>query len=141
MRDHEVVTDAARLVEEQTVALATRLQAEHVDGQEGLQRARRVGDVARARREPDLAHMRHVEQAGRGPRVQVFLEQARRVLHRHGVARERDHPGPVAQVERVQGRAGNVLGDGISGHRVTPRRKASGSSTERFRLPPSVAVT
>ena len=46
MGDHEVVADAARRVEEQPVALATRLQAQDIDRQEGFQGSRRIVDIS-----------------------------------------------------------------------------------------------
>jgi hypothetical protein len=43
--------------------------------------------------EEGLAHVRDVEQARLGTRVQVFLENAEAVVDRHLIARERHHLG------------------------------------------------
>jgi hypothetical protein len=48
--------------------------------------------------QPDLAHMRHVEQPGLGSGVQVFGDDARRVLHRHLITGKPDHAGAAGVV-------------------------------------------
>ncbi|MPN51727.1 hypothetical protein SDC9_199376 [bioreactor metagenome] len=70
------------------------------NGQSGLAAA--VGIDAGAGAHGDLAHVGHVEQAGGGAGVQVFLHHAGRVLHRHLVAGERHHAGAERQVQRVK---------------------------------------
>src|ERR1700722_19681130 len=52
--------------------------------------------------EKRLAHMRNVEQAGLLAGVKMFLENARRILHRHGIARERHQLSAQLQMERVE---------------------------------------
>ena len=86
------------------VALPPRRQPEHVHRHQPLQRRRRVGESARARPQRDLAHVAHVEQPGRRAGVQVLLQDAGRVLHRHVVAGEGHHPRPERHVQRVQRR-------------------------------------
>ena len=49
--------------------------------------------------QPQLAHMRNIEQPGLGAGVQMLGEDAGRVLHRHLIAGERHHPAP-SDVER-----------------------------------------
>ena len=58
-RRHQIVEDAARLVEEQRVAHSHRRQRLQIAGHQRLEGRDRVGPG-----EPDLAHMRDVEQPG-----------------------------------------------------------------------------
>ena len=46
--------------------------------------------------------MRDVEQAGARARMQVLLQDASRILHRHLVAREGNHFAAARHMERVQ---------------------------------------
>ena len=114
-RDHEVVEDAAGVTGEETVALPAGRQPQHVDGQEGFEGASEVRHAARTRLQPDLAHMRHVEQTGRLAGVQVFGDQAGRIMERQRITREGHHAGAVAQMEHVKRCAGSV-----ERHLVTP---------------------
>ena len=83
---HEIVEDAAGIVGELGVALLAGLEARDVGRHQGLQRLGRV--LPGLRGEPHLAHVRDVEQAGRGPGLGMFGQNAGRVLHRHLVAGE-----------------------------------------------------
>ena len=85
-RGHQVVDDAALLVEQHTVALLAGRQADEVAGGDLLE-GRQRGDAA----QPGLAHVRHVEQARVLAGPQVLLQHPVPVLHGHRVARERDH--------------------------------------------------
>ena len=67
-----------------------------------------------------LAHVRDIEQAGVGARVQVLLEDAEGVLDRHLVAGERHHAGAKRDVQIVERGALQGGGIGGSGH-VGPR--------------------
>ena len=110
IRHHQVVEDAARLVGQQRVALPARLQPQHVAGHQPLQRGRRGGAGQRR-----LAHVRDIEQRRLRPAVQMLGQHAL-VLHRHGVAGERHHPG--AETRGARRRAASLfsgLGVGSSG--------------------------
>ena len=98
--DHEIVEDAAVVVGEQRVALATLGQADHVDRHQALERRRRATAAAK----PDLAHVGDVEQAGRVAGVPMLLDDAVAVLDRHLVAGERHHARAQLLVQRVQRR-------------------------------------
>ena len=52
-----------------------------------------------------LPHVRDIEQPGLVARVQVLLEDAERILHRHLVAGERHHLGAERHVQLVERRA------------------------------------
>ena len=91
--EHQVVEDAAGGVGEQAIALPPFGQVRHVGGDQRFQRQRRIGQIARQRRDQNLPHVADIEQPGRGAAVQVFLHHAHRVLHRHVVAGKRCHPG------------------------------------------------
>src|SRR5688500_5970009 len=77
-RDHEVVLDAAALVEKQRVALSAERPAVEIERQRALERR-----VQAAPSDADLAHVRDVEQARVRARVQVLGTQAIAVLDRH----------------------------------------------------------
>ena len=83
---HQVVEHAAGIVGELGVALLAGLEARDVGRHQALQRP--GGVVAGPGGEPHLAHVRDVEQAGRGPGLGMFGQDAGRVLHRHLVAGE-----------------------------------------------------
>ena len=96
---HQVVNDAARFIQQQTVALLARRQVNHIHRHQAF---KRCGCLT-----PDqaqLAHMRHVKQAGGAAGMQVFGHQACRVLHRHGVAGEWHHARAQIDVQIVQRR-------------------------------------
>ena len=67
--------------------------------------------------QPDLAHVRDVEQTRLRPGVEVLGDDPGRVLHRHLIAGERHHPGATGEVELVkrcvpQGRCRCWIGQG-----------------------------
>ncbi len=109
--EHQVVEDAALGVGEEAVALAARLQPEHIDRHQPFERQRRVLDAARLRAQDHLAHVADVEETGLGAGVKMFLHHAFGELHRHRVAREFHHlaadPG-VEGSERGLSKLGRV---------------------------------
>src|ERR1700722_3836061 len=79
--------------------------------------------------EKRLAHMRNVEQAGLLAGVKMFLENARRILHRHGIARERHQLSAQLQMEGVKRRLLQcfvVLAHPVLKEKVLPPRKRGG---------------
>ena len=114
-RHHEIVDDAALVVEELRVALPARSQTEDVGCAEGLEE-RRHGPVVRPfdRR---LAHVRDIEKPCGLAGVQMLAEDPGRILDRHVIAREGGHAGAELDVQRVQGR----LTDGVVAHGSTDR--------------------
>jgi len=107
--EHQVVQNAARIIEQQAVALAVFAQAQHVHGQQRFQR--RAGTRAA---QADLAHVRDIEQACRLARVQMLGHQPLRVLHGHGVAGKRHHARAQFLVQ-VEQRGLEQIGGGGSG--------------------------
>ncbi len=95
--DHQIVEDAAGVVGEDRVTLTADAQVDHVDRHQRFECGRGGGT-----RESHLTHVRDVEKPGGGARVQVLLDDAGRVLHRHVVTRERHHAGAKLAVERVK---------------------------------------
>ena len=91
------------VVGELGVARAARRQALDVAGHQPLQRRRGVRAV-----EPDLAHVRDVEQGGGGPAVLVLGQDAGRVLDRHLPAGERHQLAAELAVQIVQRRAAGL---------------------------------
>ena len=76
--------------------------ADDIDRHQRLQRPCGIRIVAGAGAHRDLAHMGHVEQAGAGAGMQVFLHHAQWVLHRHVVAGERHHARAQLDVQGMQ---------------------------------------
>ena len=101
-RHHQIVENAALLVEELGVALAAGGEVQDIGRHEGFERLR--GRRMVRPHEESLAHMRHVEEAGAGARVEMLGEHARRVLHRHVVSREGHHAGAERHMGAVQRR-------------------------------------
>lgn len=95
--NHQVVENAALLIGEHGIALHTHWQVDDVHRYQAFQR---LGGVSATQN--DLAHVRDVEQAGLLAGVQVFLEHAQRVLHRHVVAGERHHACTQFQMQGMQ---------------------------------------
>ena len=106
-RHHQVVEDAAGVVGEEGVALLARSQADDVDRNQRLQRGR--GVVAG---QPELAHVRDVEQHRRLAALPVLGEDALRIRHRHRVAGERHHLRAELEVQRMQRRVQQRRGRG-----------------------------
>ena len=93
---HEIVDDAARVVQQQTVALFADFQAQHIGGNQALERRSSVGPD-----QIDLPHVRDIKQARRRARVLVLGHQTRRVLHGHAVARKGNHARTEFEVQIV----------------------------------------
>ena len=85
-RDHKIVPDTTGFVEQQRVAHAADIESRDIAGYEPFETRCRVV-TAQYR----LPHMGYVEQPRPAPRRSVFGDDARRVLDRHRIARERDH--------------------------------------------------
>jgi hypothetical protein len=79
--EHQVVEDAALVVQQQAVALLVHAQADHVHRHQRFERGGGVGAD-----QLQLAHVRDVEQAGALARLLVLGDQAALVLHRHRIA-------------------------------------------------------
>ncbi|MCY1370161.1 hypothetical protein D9M69_572440 [compost metagenome] len=109
--EHQVVDDAAFVVEQQAVALLAHGQVDHVHRHERLERGSRIGAD-----EAQLAHVRDVEQAGGGTGVVVFGHQAGGVLHRHAVAGKGHHAGTEFEMQGVQRGLEQVGTGGAVGH-------------------------
>jgi hypothetical protein len=113
--DHQVVDDAARIVEELGVALLAGLEPQDIGRHQCLQRGG-CGCMVGPDQER-LPHVRDVEQAGLGPRVLVLPEDAQRVLDGHLVAGERHHLGAQRHVQRVKRRAvERLVGSRVGAH-------------------------
>ena len=105
IRHHQIVENAAVFIGELGVALPSRRNRHDVLRHQPLQRQRRILDLAGFGTQRELAHMRDVEQPGVRARMQVLLQHAGRVLHRHLVAREGNQLAAARHMERVQGGA------------------------------------
>jgi len=94
--DGDVVHDATLFVAHQRIAHAAGTQRGHGAGQQPLGRSHGAGAL-----QPDLPHVRYVEQARRLAHRPVLLDD-RGVLHRHREACEHDHARAQAAVDVVQ---------------------------------------
>ena len=94
---HQVIDDAARVIQQQAIALFTDSQAHHIHGDQAFQRG--CGVCAN---QAQLTHVRHIKKAGGAACVQVLGHQPGRVLHRHVVAGKRHHAGTEFSVQGVQ---------------------------------------
>ena len=103
--DHQVIQDAAGLVQEQAVALPARLDAQHVARHQRLQRRRGIGAV-----QADLAHVRHVEQRRTLPALHVLRHDAGGELHRQLIAGKGHHAAAQPAMQRVQRRGAQDVG-------------------------------
>jgi hypothetical protein len=111
---HQIVNDPAGFRCEYGIALASRGEPENIGGDQPFQRLCRVFDPARSRPKHRLAHVGDVEQAGRGARVLVLLQDAGGVLHGHAVAGERHQFRAMRDMQIVQRKAGERPGRGNS---------------------------
>ena len=128
-RHHEIVLDRAIVVEEQCITLHALLEARDIGGGHALQRA--GGVVAGQKR---LPHMRHIEQACLRTRMQMFLQDAGGILHRHFIAGERHHLAAKLQMERVKRRAAKRFVGGI-GHSGPDKRLSLRMPANRYTHP------
>jgi hypothetical protein len=134
-RHHQVVDDAARIVQQLGVALLARLQVQDVGRHQGFERGGGCGVVG-----PDqegLPHVRDVEQARLSTRVQVLFQNAQGILHGHRVACERHHLGAECHVLCIERRASQKLvGSRGSAHRISgPIELASRTGRREFKPP------
>ena len=86
---HQVVQDAALVIQKKSVALFAHWQANDIDGHQTLEGSRSIRT-----HQSQLPHMRDVKQARRVARVFVFCHQPQGILHWHAVARKGNHARP-----------------------------------------------
>ncbi len=129
---HQIVEDAAAIVQQQRVTHTARRQGSHIAGNQRFQRVRRSGAV-----QPDLPHMGDVEQPGLRAGMEVFGDDAGRILHRHLVTREPDHAGTARTVQLIERR---VLQRCCIG-RIRHGRTSSRADANRVREMPPLSWT
>ncbi|MGY3468556.1 hypothetical protein ACVW0I_005427 [Bradyrhizobium sp. LM6.11] len=128
--DHQIVQNSTLGIGELGVALPPRRNSHDVLRHQPLQRARGVLDLARLRPERDLAHVGDVEQAGGRAGMEVFLQHARGILHRHVIARERHHLAAEGDMKPVKGRMSEGVLVVARKHHRGPRRFPGDDSPE-----------
>ena len=140
--DHQIVEDAARGIGKKRVALSPFAETEQVDGDELFECARRIRHASETGAHDKLAHMRDVEQPRRCARMQMLLDDAGRILHRHVVTGERHHPRAEPHVQSTQRRMFERLSGIRIGHRaISPslsHRTRWCDPRARVRAPPSL---
>ena len=112
-RHHQVVDDAAVVVEQLRIALLTRLQLDKRRGHELLKKRCHGLMVLVGRDEIGLPHVRNVKEPSLLPRPQVLLHDAHGIVNGHLVTREQHHLGSgrnVALIERCPLQGLGVVG-------------------------------
>ncbi|MND64795.1 hypothetical protein D3C80_561410 [compost metagenome] len=141
--DHQVVEDTAVFIGEETVALAAFLEAENIHRHQLFERKCGIFIVAGLRLQDHLTHMGHVEQAGGGAGLKVFLQHAGRILHRHVVTGKRHHAGGKRKMQGMQ-RRDLKLGGIVQGRLQGCAKDRAGSGHDAKNAPgsraPSVLV-
>ena len=94
---HQVVEQAAARIGEEGVALASRREVDQVHRHQGLE-----GGCSVVADQPDLTHVRDIEQHRRRAALPVFGHQAVLALHRHRVAGKGHHARAQADMKSVQ---------------------------------------
>ena len=107
VHEHQVVDDAAFIIQEQAVPLLVQAQADHVYRHQTLK-----GGCGIRSSQAQLAHVRHIKQASCSAGVVVFGDQTRGVLHRHAVASKRHHARAKLEVQAVQRGGEQIFGGG-----------------------------
>jgi CBS-domain-containing membrane protein len=102
-RHHQIVENAAAVIEQLRVADSVKRMRGDVGRRQLLEAFRRFGSF-----EERLTHMRDVEEAGSGARMQMLSENAGRILHRHVIAGEGNHARAKLDVQRVKRRLTQV---------------------------------
>ena len=100
----QIVEHAALRIGEEGISHAPRREPRDIDRNQAFQRERSIAQVPGLRAHDDLSHMRHVEQPCRFARVQMLLEHAGLILHRHCIGGERHHARAKLDMQRVERR-------------------------------------
>ena len=141
--DHQIIQNATIFVGEETVALAAFLEAENVNRHQLFERACGIFILAGLRLQDHLAHMGHVEEAGGGAGLEMFLQNAGRILHGHVVTGKGHHAGAKRYVQGVE-RRGFQRGGIVQGRLQGCARYRAGSGHGAKNAPgsraPSVLV-
>jgi hypothetical protein len=116
---HQVVLDAALVVEQHRIALQSGRPAFEVDRQRSLELLVQGVEAAVARGDGELAHVRDIEQSRLRPGVQMFGLQPCRVLDGHVPAGEARHLGAQLAVQRIERHVGQG-GVCVVCHAVSP---------------------
>ena len=110
-------------VEQLRVAHSPRRQGFDVARHEPFQTARGL----RPRKER-LAHVGNVEETRLLPRMEMFADDARRVLHRHGIARKANHAGAETLMHLIKRRAGEIASGSGTGSGLALRHQNTRSA-------------
>ena len=102
-RRHQVIADAAGIVQQERVTHLACVQAGDIAWHKAFEKRQHIVSP-----QDRLPHMGDVEQAGRGTGMLVFGDNAVGVLDRHGIARKRHHAPTAFDVKIVQGRFAEI---------------------------------
>ena len=100
VRQHQIILDAAQVIDEERISLPAFGKAQHIDGHQTFKRQCRIGHVAGFRAQDNLPHMADIEKARRCPALLVLGHDPHGILQRHGIARKRDHARAKAFMQR-----------------------------------------
>ena len=121
-RRHQIIEDAALLVQQQRITHAQQIQRAEIPRYECFKRFDRVpsGD-------PQLPHMRDVKEPCLRACVKVLVEDAGGIVHRHLVSCEGHHLGAKGEMERVERCSLERRRVGCKDHRTSDRADAEAS--------------
>ena len=143
VREHQVIENAARVIEQQSVAQPAFGQTDHVHRHQRLESCPSLLAL-----QPELPHVGDIEQPGSQARVQVLGHEAARVLHRHFITGEGHHARAQGQVQGMQRRLAKFggwcrqgVGHGVLRGRCTRSVTRSSCATRSGRLALAVPGT
>ena len=111
-RHHQIIQNAARRIGEKPVALAAIAQIQKIAGKQPFHRIGH-GHIAIIMAQDHLTHVADVKKTCLGAGVQMLFHHAKTVLHRHRIARKRDHLAAKLFMQRMQWRVFEIA------HRTT----------------------
>src|SRR5215467_6125609 len=102
--NHQIVQNPAGLVREHRIALPSLREAHDINWDQLFERASGIFQASRSGPQRDLPHMRNVEQASGSTSMQMLAQNTAGILHRHFIARERDHSRAAFDMEAIEWR-------------------------------------
>ena len=99
--EHQIIKDPTFRVGEQPIALPPRLYPQNIHRHQRLERPRRVL-IRPLWAQNHLPHVADIKQPSRRAGVQMLFHHPHRVLHGHGIARERHHLATQRDMQVIQ---------------------------------------
>ncbi len=96
---HEVIFNPACCIGEKTITLTADFQPNHILRNKGFKAS--CGPSAA---QDNLPHMAHIKKPRRRAAVQMLFHHTERILHRHIIARKRNHFGSKLKMHVIERR-------------------------------------